>query len=41
MDDIAKLKSVVEELQGRLREEAQRRAELERRCHLLEKLTVS
>lgn len=38
MDDIAKLKSVVEELQGRLREEVQRRTELERRCHLLEKL---
>jgi len=38
MDDIAKLKSLVEELQDRLREEAQRRAELERRCHVLEKL---
>lgn len=38
MDDIAKLKSVIEELQGRLREEVQQRTELERRCHLLEKL---
>ena len=38
MDDIAKLKSVIEELQGRLREEVQLRTELERRCHLLEKL---
>lgn len=38
MDDIAKLRSVVEELQGRLREEVQLRTELERRCHLLEKL---
>ncbi len=38
MDDIAKLRSVVDELQERLREEVQRRTELERRCHLLEKL---
>jgi GGDEF domain-containing protein len=38
MDDIAKLKSVVDELQDRLREEVQLRTELERRCHLLEKL---
>lgn len=38
MEDIAKLKAVVEELQGRLREEVQRRTELERRCHVLEKL---
>ncbi|NUM54704.1 MAG: GGDEF domain-containing protein [Candidatus Hydrogenedentes bacterium] len=38
MDDIAKLKSVIEELQDRLREEVQLRTELERRCHLLEKL---
>jgi GGDEF domain-containing protein len=38
MDDIAKLKSVIEELQDRLREEVQARTELERRCHLLEKL---
>lgn len=38
MDDIAKLKSIIEELQDRLREEVQKRTELERRCHLLEKL---
>lgn len=38
MDDIAKLKSIIEELQDRLRDEVQKRTELERRCHLLEKL---
>ncbi len=38
MDDIAKLRAVVDELQERLRDEVQQRTELERRCHLLEKL---
>lgn len=38
MQDIEKLKSVIDELQNRLREEVQMRSELERRCHVLEKL---
>jgi len=38
MDDIAKLKLAIEDLQTRLREEIQLRTELERRCALLEKL---
>ncbi len=38
MDDIVKLRSAIEDLQNRLREETQLRSELERRCHLLEKL---
>ncbi|MCC6486731.1 MAG: GGDEF domain-containing protein [Candidatus Hydrogenedentes bacterium] len=38
MDDIQKLKTAIDDLQNRLREEIQLRTELERRCHLLEKL---
>jgi len=38
MDDVAKLRAAVDDLQSRLREEVQLRQELERRCHLLEKL---
>lgn len=38
MDDIQKLKTAIDDLQNRLREEVQLRTELERRCHLLEKL---
>ncbi|GMU94232.1 MAG: hypothetical protein AMXMBFR4_32900 [Candidatus Hydrogenedentota bacterium] len=38
MQDIENLKSVINELQNRLREEVQMRSELERRCHVLEKL---
>jgi PleD family two-component response regulator len=38
MDDIQKLKSAVDELQAKLRDEIQLRTELERRCLLLEKL---
>jgi len=36
--DIDKLKTAVEDLQQRLREESTRRADLERRCTILEKL---
>ncbi len=38
MDDIQKLKAAIDDLQHRLREEVNLRTELERRCHLLEKL---
>jgi GGDEF domain-containing protein len=38
MEDMANLRAVVEDLQGRLRQEMDLRAELERRCHVLEKL---
>jgi PleD family two-component response regulator len=38
MDDVAKLRAAVDDLQNRLREEVQIRQELERRCHLLHKL---
>ncbi len=38
MDDIEKLRNAIDDLQNRLREEVQLRTELERRCHLLEKL---
>ncbi len=38
MDDIKELKSAIDDLQRRLHEEIQLRTELERRCHLLEKL---
>jgi hypothetical protein len=38
MDETANLRDAIEDLQARLREEVQRRMELERRCHLLEKL---
>ena len=38
MDDIQILKSAIDDLQKRLHEETQMRSELERRCHLLEKL---
>ncbi len=38
MEDVVKLKEAVEALQARLHEEVTQRGELERRCHLLEKL---
>lgn len=38
MDDVDKLKLAVEELRSKLNEESETRLELERRCHLLEKL---
>ena len=38
IDDTRELKSAIDDLQGRLHEEIQLRTELERRCHLLEKL---
>ena len=38
MDETANLRDAIEDLQARLREEIQKRVELERRCHLLEKL---
>ncbi|MBN2311512.1 MAG: hypothetical protein JXR94_21220 [Candidatus Hydrogenedentes bacterium] len=38
MDDIARLKEVVDDLQQRLRDEMRHRADLERRCSVLEKL---
>lgn len=38
MDDVSKLTAALEDLQARLREEVRLRQELERRCHLLEKL---
>ncbi|GMW03259.1 MAG: hypothetical protein AMXMBFR84_43930 [Candidatus Hydrogenedentota bacterium] len=38
MDDLQSLKSAIEDLQARLRDEIRQRSELERRCHLLEKL---
>lgn len=38
MDETADLKAAIEDLQARLREEIRLRTELERRCHLLEKL---
>jgi GGDEF domain-containing protein len=37
-DDIRKLREAIDDLQARLHEEVRQRAELERRCHLLEKL---
>lgn len=39
MEDVSKLKEAVQALQARLQEEANQRAEAERRCHLLEKLS--
>lgn len=38
MEDTKKLKAAVQDLQARLQEETQTRAELERRCRILEKL---
>lgn len=38
MEDSTKLKEAVQALQTRLRDEVRQRTELERRCHLLEKL---
>lgn len=38
MDEIENLKATVSDLQGQLRERTERCQELERRCHLLEKL---
>jgi PleD family two-component response regulator len=38
MDDVSKLTAAVEDLNARLRDEVRLRQELERRCHLLEKL---
>jgi GGDEF domain-containing protein len=38
VDDVKEWKTAVEDLQARLREEIELRTELERRCHLLEKL---
>ena len=38
MDEMAKLKEQIEKLQVRLREETNRRMDLERRCSILEKL---
>lgn len=38
MDDVSKLTAALEDLQARLRDEVRLRQELERRCHLLEKL---
>ncbi|MCP4645016.1 MAG: GGDEF domain-containing protein [bacterium] len=38
MDDIAKLRAVVDDLQARLKEEMRLREDLERRCNVLEKL---
>lgn len=38
MDETANLRDAIDDLQARLREEVQKRMELERRCHLLEKL---
>jgi len=38
MDDITTLKTIIEDLQSRLREETALRMELDRRCTLLEKL---
>jgi GGDEF domain-containing protein len=38
MDDIAELRSAILDLQGRLRDETQRRSEAEKRCEVLEKL---
>ncbi|MBI4557425.1 MAG: GGDEF domain-containing protein [Candidatus Hydrogenedentes bacterium] len=37
-EDVQKLREAIEDLQVRLRDEMQLRTELERRCHLLEKL---
>jgi len=39
MDDVEKLQAAIEDLQHKLREETDLRQELERRCHLLEKLS--
>jgi GGDEF domain-containing protein len=38
MDDVAKLRAAVQDLQERLSEETELRSDLESRCHLLEKL---
>jgi GGDEF domain-containing protein len=38
MEDVAKLRDAVQALQARLHEEVRLRTDLERRCHLLEKL---
>lgn len=38
MEDVTKLRDAVRALQARLHEEVRQRTELERRCHLLEKL---
>src|SRR5262245_58187621 len=38
MDETANLRDAIDDLQARLREEVQKRMELERRSHLLEKL---
>lgn len=38
MEDIARLREAIEGLETRLREEVRLRADLERRCHILEKL---